>query len=122
MLAGITQKIFLIIKKEKVNNICFSNFTAALTSIPIFLIIFLPNYSIIGHNMVVTLIIMFITIALAEIISYIIMNKKDLKLEKITILFAISIYVIFTILTYYPLNNNLFIDPSTKTYGIKKER
>lgn len=72
--------------------------------------------------MVVTIIIMFITIAIAEIISYIIMTKRDFKLEQITIIFAISIYVIFTILTYYPLKNNLFIDPTNKLYGIIKER
>lgn len=122
MLVGIIQKIFLIIKKQKVNNICFSNFIAAVTSVPIFLIIFLPIYSIIGHNMIVTIIIMFIAIALTELISYIIMNKNDFKLEKVTILFAIFVYVIFTILTYYPLKNNLFIDPTTKLYGIRKER
>lgn len=122
ILTGIAQKIFLLITKQKINNICFSNFIAATSSIPIFLIMFLPIYSIIGHNMVVTIIIMFITIAIAEIISYIIMTKRDFKLEQITIIFAISIYVIFTILTYYPLKNNLFIDPTNKLYGIIKER
>ena len=122
IITGIFQKIFLIIKKEKINNICFSNFTAAFFSIPIFLIMFLPIYYIIGHNMIITLIIMFITISIAEIISYIIMTKKNFKLEDITILFAISVYIIFAILTYYPLKNNLFIDPTNKLYGIIKER
>lgn len=120
ILTGIFQKIFLLFKKQKTNNICFSNFTAALTSIPIFLIIFLPIYYIIGHHMIITLIIMFITIIIAEIISYIIMTKKDLKLESITILFATSVYIIFAILTYYPLKNNIFVDPTTGLYGITK--
>lgn len=117
---GVLGKIYVLIKKQKVNNICFSTFTAACSSIPIFLIMFLPIYYIIGHNMITTIIIMFITIVLAEIISYIIMTKKDFKLENITILFTISIYVIFAILTYYPLNNNLFIDPTNNLYGIIK--
>lgn len=120
IITGITQKILLIIKKEKINNICFSNFIAALSSIPIFLIIFLPIYYIIGHNMAITIFIMLLAITLAEIISYIIMKQKDLKLESITILFAISMYLIFSILTYYPLKNNLFIDPTNNLYGITK--
>lgn len=120
ILTGIIQKIFLQLKKQHVNNICFSNYIAALTSIPIFLILFLPIYSIIGHNMIVTLAIMFITISIAEIISYIIMNKKDFQLEKITIFFAIGIYIVFATLTYHPLKNNLFICPTNKTYGIEK--
>ncbi len=122
ILTGIMQKIYSNIKKEKINNICFSNFIAAISSIPIFLIMFLPIYSIIGHNMIVTFIIMFITITIAEIISYRIMNKKDFKLEKITIFFVLFVYIIFIILTYHPLNNRLFIDPTTTFYGITKER
>lgn len=120
MFAGVVQKIYMIIKKQKNDNICFSNFIAALSSIPIFLIMFFPFYSIIGYNMIITIAIMFIALTLAEVISYKIMNKKDLKLENVTILFAISVYIIFAILTYYPLKNNLFIDPITKYYGIKK--
>ena len=64
ILAGIIQKMFLIAKKQKVNNLCFSNFIAALTSIPIFLILFLPIYWGIGHNMFITLVIMFVAIAI----------------------------------------------------------
>lgn len=107
ILTGITQKIFAIFKKQKINNICFSNFIAALASIPIFLIIFLFVYSFIGRNKIVTMIMMFLTITVVEIISYIIMNKKDFRLEKITIFFAIFVYIIFTILTYHPIKNNL---------------
>lgn len=121
LLVGIIQKIFIILKKEKVNNICFSNFIGALTSILIFLILFLPIYYFIGHNMVITIIIMFITITIAEILSYVLMNKKDFKLEKVTIFFVILVYILFTFLTYYPLKNNLFIDPTNSSYGIIKK-
>ncbi|MBQ9834248.1 MAG: hypothetical protein IJO33_03550 [Bacilli bacterium] len=99
ILSGVIQKIIVLAKKEKINNICFSNFVAAISSIPIFLIMFLPIYSIIGENMIITIIVMLIAIIIAEIISYIIMNKKDFKLEKITIIFVIFVYVIFMLLT-----------------------
>lgn len=99
ILSGVIQKIIILIKKEKINNICFSNFIAAISSIPIFLIMFLPIYSIIGENMIITIILMLVAIIISEIISYIIMNKKDFKLEKITIIFVIFVYVIFMLLT-----------------------
>ena len=120
LLSGVIQKIIVIKYKEKYNNICFSNFIGAITSIPIFLIIFLPIYQIIGKNFIVTIIIMFIAIVVAEVISYVIMNKNDYNLENITIIFVIIVYVIFLLLSYYPLNISIFKDPETKTYGIKK--
>lgn len=121
LFSGIIQKIIMLIKKEKLTNICFSNFVGALASIPIFLIIYLPFYYTIGHNFILTLFLMFITISLSEIISYLIMNKNDFKLENAAIFFVIITYAIFTILTYHPLRNNLFIDPTNSTYGIKQK-
>lgn len=120
IISGIIQKILVIVKKDKINNVCISNFVAALSSIPIFLIIFLPVYYIIGENFIVTIIMMLITIIIAEIISYKLMNKEEFKLENMTIFFVIVVYLIFAILTYYPLKNDLFIDPTTKMYGINK--
>lgn len=63
---------------------------------------------------------MFITIVISQIIAYIIMNKRDLKLENITIFLVIIVYVIFTLLTYFPLKNSLFMDHKNQTYGIDK--
>jgi hypothetical protein len=120
ILSGVIQKIIVIAKKEKINNMCFSNFIAAITSIPIFLTIFLPIYKIIGENLIVNIILMLIVIIICEYIAYKITNIKDLKLENITILLVIIIYTIFGILTYYPPKNNLFIEESTNTYGIPK--
>lgn len=120
IISGVIQKIIVILKKEKINNICFSNFVAAISSIPIFLILFLPVYAIIGENFIVTIIIMFITIAIAEFISYIIMNKEDFKMENKTILLVVFVYIIFGILTYFPIKIDLFKDSKTLVYGINK--
>lgn len=121
ILSGIIQKIIVIVKKEKINNICFSTFISAILAIPIYLILFLPFYYLIGHNMIITLILLFITLMIAEYISYKITEKKECKLENGTIFFVIITYCIFAILTYYPLKNSLFIDPTTETYGITKD-
>ena len=120
IIAGVVQKIIILIKKERVNNICFSNFIAALLSIPIYLILYLPLYNIIGESMILAISVMFITIVMAEIISYIIMNRRDYGMENKTILLVILVYAIFTLLTYYPLEINLFLDKKELIYGIKK--
>lgn len=118
ILSGIIQKLIIISKKTKLNNVCFSNFIAALSSIPIFLVIFIPIYSIIGENLAMAIIIMLITIIISQIISYIIIVKRDLHLEVITIIFTILIYIAFAVLSYYPIKCGIFMDPKTQEYGI----
>ena len=119
ILSGVIQKIIVVSKRLEFNNICFSNFVGAISSIPIFLIIFLPIYYNFGHNLVITIIIMFITIVISEYIAYKIMMMRNLYQANKTILYVVIVYIIFTILTYFPINNNLFIDPITGILGIK---
>ena len=120
ILSGVIQKIIVIRNKFDFNNICFSNFVAGIFSIPIFLIIFLPIYYLFGHNLSLTIIIMFITIGIAEYISYLIIKCKDFNLENKTILFVILVYILFLLLTYFPFNFDLFIDPITGISGVVK--
>ena len=119
ILSGVIQKIIVVSKRLEFNNICFSNFVGAISSIPIFLIIFLPIYYNFGHNLVITIIIMFITIVISEYIAYKVMMMRNLYQENKTILSVVIVYIIFTILSYFPINNNLFIDPITGILGIK---
>ncbi len=118
LFSGVIQKIIVIKKDLKYNNICISNVISGFLSIFIFLAIFLPIYNIIGENFIVTIIIMFITFIISQIITIYIINKKDMKLEKTAIILTILVYVIFGILTHFPINNTLFIDPITKQLGI----
>lgn len=120
ILSGITQKIITKKLKLNYNNVCFSNFISALISIPIFLVMFMPIHYNFNHNLFITILIMIIAIIISEYIGYIIMNKKDLKLENKTIFFVIIAYVIFTIFTYFPVKSDFFIDSLTNSYGIKK--
>lgn len=120
MISSVIQKIIVIKKDLDIKNICISNFTGAVLSIPIFLLIFVPIYNTIGENMPITIFLMFIVIAISQIISYIIINSKNLKLENVTIFLVIVVYIIFGLLTYFPPENDLFMDPTNLTYGIKK--
>lgn len=121
ILSGVIQKIIIKVKHEKMNNICFSNFIGAISSIPIFLIIYLPLYDIIGESMILAISVMLIAIVIAEIISYLIMEKDNLKLENLTIFLVIIVYIIFTVLTYYPLKIDLFKDQKKDIYGINEK-
>ncbi len=118
ILAGVIQKIIVKVKKLDINNVCFSNFIAATLSIPIFLSMFIPIYLYLGENLPITIFIMLLAIIMAEYISYLIMNMKDLKMENITIIFTIIVYLIFGVLTYNPPINELFRDPITNRYSI----
>ena len=120
LLSGVVQKIIVINNDLNYNNICISNVIVAFLSIFIFLIMFIPIYSLIGENLPITLIIMLITYIISQILSIYIIKKEDMKKENFAILLVIIIYTIFGILTYYPPNNSLFIDPIDNTYGIKE--
>ena len=120
MISSVIQKIIVIKKDFNIKNICISNFTGAVLSIPIFLLIFVPIYNTIGENMPITIFLMFITIVISQIISYIIINSKNLGLENVTIYLVIIVYIIFGLLTYFPPENDLFMDPTNLTYGITK--
>lgn len=120
MVSSVIQKTIMYLKKEDMTNICFSNFISAILSIPIFLVMYLPITYIFGENFIMTILIMLLTIIIVEILAYKIMNMKDFKMENVTILLVILIYVVFTILTYYPLKNDLFIDVEKLIYGINK--
>lgn len=121
LLSGVIQKIIVIKMKLGFKNVCISNFIAAITAIPIFLIIYLPIYYVFGENFIITIILLFIVIVISQIITYyIITRKKDIKLENFTFLLVILTYIVFTLLTYFPIKCDLFYDPVGLYYGIEK--
>lgn len=122
LFSGVIQKIIVKVKHLNYKNVCISNVIASISSIPIFLIFYLPIYSLIGEKLLITIFLMLITIIISQLITISIINmKKDLKLEKASILFIIIIYLILAYLTYNPLKYELFKDPINNIYGIKKE-
>ena len=93
----------------------------AILSIFIFLIIYLPIYNIFGENFVITIILMFITYAVIEYISYLLFKLKERKISTILPIFLIfGVYLLFGYLTYNPLKNYIFYDISSGNYGIEK--
>lgn len=112
--------IYLFYKK-KPNNYILSNTLSSIINIIIFLILYLPIYKLFGENLILTLILYFISIFITSFIKEKIENKKDnRKLNLLSIMIIIFIYIIFGILTYFPIKASIFMDPLNNTYGIYK--
>lgn len=114
---------YILLKKRNIqfHNFSFQLFCSAFLAIPIFLIIYLPIYNFIGENLPITLTLMLLTYMICQYISYKILQKEELKIvNKLSIWLIIFMYLIFAYLTYFPINNYLFYDIISQTYGINK--
>lgn len=113
--------IKILFNKKHENNLISSFVIASLFNIVIFLIIYIPIYLLFGEKLVVTLILYFITILISNYLMYKIQNKKiNSKINKYSVYIIPLVYIVFTLFTYFPLKNMLFLDPTSNTYGIIK--
>ena len=113
----------LILKKYDLseNNFLFKELLTVIFEIVLFLAIFVPIYNKFGENLMITLLIYFITISIGQILNYFITFKNDHKSIKILSFIAIIIiYLITTYLTYKPLITGFFLDPTNNSYGLNK--
>ena len=121
LLYGIIDYIILKKNNIKYNNYPFQLWFTSLVIMPIYLVIYIPLYKLIGENLIVSIILLFIIYIVKEIISYNILKAPHIKLvNKLLIPVIIITYIIFTYLTYYPPHNYIFYDTNSKTYGIEK--
>ncbi len=116
---------FLIMKKFKIdfNNFFLSLYISATTSIPIFLIVYLPFYYKIGSKMILNIIVLIITIIISQVINYFIQKRNNIDiLNTVSIALIIINYVILGYLTYHPIRNEIFFDHMDEKYGINTYR
>ena len=113
---------YFIIKKKKweLNNLGINPFISGLTNIFSFLIIYLPVKSLIGENMIVTFIILFISNIITEVVSYYLLLNKKIIDNRIGLIITLLVYIPFIYLTYNPIHNSFFYDPKDNLYGIPK--
>lgn len=112
---------YFIYKRKNIstNNFIISIPISAVVGIVFYLVIYLIIDIFIPHNFFVAIVIMFITYIFSNIVSYFILNKKEIPNQKeLGISLILISYIIFTHLTYYPPKNYLFIDQLTRTYGV----
>lgn len=112
---------YIILRKNNIqfNNFFTSLFISSISIIPIFLIIYLPIYNLIGTKFIINIIVMLVVIILSQIISYLILIKNEnRKIDFISLLLIMISFVAFSYLTYHPPKTKLFYDTNNKKYGI----
>ena len=73
----------------------------------------------IGENMIISIGLLAIVILIEQILSYFILQYKQIKYQNIIgIVGIIIIYIIFGYLTYKPIENYIFYDTVKDKYGI----
>lgn len=115
---------YIIIKKQSliVNNIFFNGFLTGFINIIIFLILYLPIRHILGEQMIITFILLFISIILTQVISYYLLKTKPLLNNKLAIILIIIGFIILATFTYKPLHNDLFYDAQEEIYGLPTKK
>lgn len=103
----------IIIKDKKYTNYFFRG----ILTIAILLTIYLPVRYFFGENIIITLIILFISILFSE---YLIKKICIVNNKKASIILVILFYIFFGIATYFPPKTFMFYDTSNNIYGIKK--
>lgn len=121
LLFGIIDFIFA---SPYANNIIFATTIALFSSITIITILFYSYLGIIGKNVdVINISIFVIAVIVAKYISYRIMLLPNFENIYYILLSSYFIYLTtfcFAIFTFAPPNINLFRDPITGKYGIEK--
>ena len=114
---------YFIYKRKNIdnNNFILSYGISIIMGIILYLILYLPIDYLFGHNLLVAIILLFITFIIIEIISYYIMNYNSIKYSNfIGIGTIIFIYFLFGYLTYNPIEIDLFYDTQKNIYGLPK--
>ena len=102
---------FLLKNNKNINNFFIQLFLVPIFGICIYLIIYLPIYNLFGENLIVSILLLFIIIALEQIFSYFFLKSEEIKNDKIIgIIGSLLVYIIFGYFTYFPLDNYLFWD------------
>ena len=113
---------YFILKKKQIpyKNYVSTLFITMITSIIIYLIMYLPLYNVFGENMIISITLLIIVIIIEQILSYYLLNysKENKTLNKVSILLIVLGYVTLTSLTYNPPRNYIFYDTVENKYGI----
>lgn len=105
--------------KIKYSNFSFQLYFTAISAIPIYLVIYIPLYKLLGENMIISITLLFITYIISQFISYKILKERKIKILNMLIIPVIlAVYMGFIYLTYNPIHNYIFYDKSNEKYGI----
>ena len=121
LLYGIIDYQLLKKYKIKYNNFAFQLYFTAISSILIYLVIYIQLYKIFGEKLFISIILLLLVYMVSQWISYNILKEKNIKLLNIlTIPIILTTYILFIYLTYNPIHNYLFYDKTNEKYGINE--
>ncbi len=110
---------YLLLKKYNINNFFLQLSLVPLIGIIVYLMIYIPIYNIIGENIIFSIGLLFVIIALEQFISYHLLEYKNIRCGNIiSLITIIIIYTVFAYLTYHPIKNYIFFDTHDEKYGI----
>lgn len=120
--------VYIIVKKviyNKINitesNYLFKELLTTIFEIILFLSIFLPLFYTHNENIMITLLVYFITIVISMIFNYFITFKNNYRfLNILSFIVIIAIYILFGYLTFKPPINDFFLDSTNNSYGLNK--
>lgn len=117
---GVIEYFILRKKGTSYRNFFSTLFLEMVTSIMIYLIMYLPLYNVFGESMVISISLLIVVIILEEIFSYYLFSysKENRILDRISILFIVLGFVVFLCFTYAPPRNYIFYDIVSNKYGI----
>lgn len=112
---------YILLKKYNItyNNLPFNTYFIPLMQIPLYLVIYIPLYKLLGESMFISITLMIIVYIIGQIVSYNILKEKELKiLNLITIPVILLSYLGFIYLTYNPPHTYIFYDITEDKYSI----
>ena len=119
LIYGIIDYILLNKYNIKYNNFAFQLYFTALSSIPIYLVLYIPLYKLLGENIIISIVLLLIVYSISQWISYNILKEKNIKvLNMLAIPIILISYLGFIYLTYNPIHNYIFYDTREEKYGI----
>ena len=112
----------LKIKNKKINNYFIALLLSTIFNIILFYLIYLPIYNRFGQNLIMTMIIYFITLLISQYLFYLITLKKHNNFyNNICLVFILIIWIVLVYFTYNPFHNKFFFDSIDEIYGIPKK-
>ena len=119
LIYGIIDYLLLNKYNIKYNNFPFQLYFTAISAIPIYLVIYIPLYKLLGENMFISISLLLLVYIISQWISYHILKEKKIKiLNALAIPAILTMYLVFIYLTYNPIHNYIFYDTSNEKYGI----
>ena len=102
-------------------KILFNTYFIPLMQIPLYLVIYIPLYNLLGESPFISITLMIIVYIIGQIVSYNILKEKELKvLNTLSVPIIIIIYLGFIYLTYNPPHKFIFYDILNEKYGINE--